>query len=128
MSDQRANTRELMLRPNSRGRFTALSDGRVLAESYTPVFEAARVLQDEGVSGDEVLEVRHEGSSVVSMRITVATAAVLTVEESDRDGLRVRRYRPMPSAPGRGDRTAVFSGPMPQHNTPGGAPVLEENL
>jgi hypothetical protein len=54
------------------------------------------------------------------MRVTVAHAAALTVEESDRDDLRVRRYRPMPSAPGRGDRTAGFAERMTQHTRPGG--------
>jgi hypothetical protein len=53
----------------------------LLADSHAPVFGAARVLQQEGVSGDEVLEVRHEGSPVISMRVTVGVAAGLRAEE-----------------------------------------------
>src|SRR5918994_4907985 len=96
MSDERANTCGLTLCAKGRGRFAAIAeDGRLLAESHTPIFEAARVLQAQGVPGDTVLEVRQEGSPIISMRVTVAMAPALTVEEGP-SGPRFRPHRPPP--------------------------------
>ncbi len=45
-----------------------------------------------GVAPDAAITMRHEGSSIVSMRSIVRQAARLRVEESDKGGLRTRRY------------------------------------
>lgn len=81
--------------PLGDGRFFAYLGNRPPCKATsTPFYSAARVLLDEGVSPDTVLTMRHEGSSIVSMRSTIGEAARLTVTEEDKKGLRVRKYRP----------------------------------
>lgn len=81
--------------PLGDGRFFAYLGNRPLCKaSSTPFYSAARALLDEGVSPDTVLTMRHDGSSIVSLRSTVGQAAKLTVVEEDKKGLRVRKYRP----------------------------------
>jgi len=85
------------LRPLGRGRFAASVDGRVLVESRTPIFDAARVLLHEGFSPQEPLSAAHEGSQVISMTTTIGAASKLTVIERDDRGLTIENYRPHPS-------------------------------
>lgn len=96
----------LTIRSLGRGRFAALLGDRLLCESKTPFFDAARVLQREGVPGDTILTMSHAGSSTVAMRSTVREAAGLNVVDNDFDGPRFIAYRkppvmlPFPGVPG----------------------------
>lgn len=65
----------------SRWRATWL--GGELAHSRTPLLSAARELQRRGVRDSAEIGMRHAGSSVIAMRITVGAAARLTVKEGD---------------------------------------------
>jgi hypothetical protein len=85
----------ILLRPLGRSRYLALINDRIIAEGKTPIFSAARQLQREGVSNDTILVVSHEGSQIVSMRISVGKAAGLTVIEKDGEGPRIATYSPM---------------------------------
>ncbi|WP_404292405.1 hypothetical protein ACD578_08925 [Microvirga sp. RSM25] len=87
----------ITLSPLGRGRFRASIDGRVLAESRTPFFDAARFLLNEGVYPNEILTAFHEGSSVVAMRASIGKAAGLTVIENETRGPYLSIYRAHPS-------------------------------
>jgi hypothetical protein len=87
-------------------RFAALLGDRLLVESKTPFFCAARILQREGVPDDTLITMSHAGSSIVSMTSTVGAAAGLNVVDNDFDGPRFISYRkqtpemPIPGVPG----------------------------
>jgi hypothetical protein len=67
--------------------------GIVLVESSrNPEFDACRALLAKGLVG--YVEVWRVGSSFSAMRLEIQTAAGLTVEEGDREGLRFVRWRP----------------------------------
>lgn len=83
--------------PLGRGRYAARLNGRLLCESRTPLLSAARALLREGVAEDTILTMSHEGTSVVSLRAPIGVAAALAVVESEREGPRFTRHRPMPS-------------------------------
>jgi hypothetical protein len=85
----------ITIRPLGRGRFAASVGQRLLCESKTPFFTAARILQAEGIPDDTPITMTHEGSSVVSIRSTVGKAASLIVEETDTTGPKLKTYRPM---------------------------------
>lgn len=85
--------------PAGRGRFDARLGDRLLCTSMTPFYAAARVLKAEGVLPQEPLTMSHEGSDVIALRGIVGEAANFTVEDTDRDGLRTRRYREFQSGP-----------------------------
>jgi hypothetical protein len=87
----------IYLKPTSLGergqRYCAINDGVTLIESSrTPEFDAARALLAKGITGQ--LEVWHNGAAFYAMRVDIAKAAGLTVEESDRIGPRFARWRP----------------------------------
>jgi len=84
----------IILRPLGRSRYAALSNGRVLVESRTPILAAARQLLREGVSEREPLAAAHEGSSTVSITTTVGVAARLAVIERDCGGIHFAPYDP----------------------------------
>jgi hypothetical protein len=84
----------ITIRPLGRGHFAALLGDRLLCESKTPFFSAARILRAEGASDHAAITMSHEGSGVVSMRSTVGEAAGLTVLENDSDGLRFAPFEP----------------------------------
>ncbi|MFC6788266.1 hypothetical protein ACFQE0_00635 [Methylobacterium komagatae] len=86
----------LTISPSGRGKHHARLGDRLITTSYTPLFSAARILLQEGVSGEETLTMTHEGSEAICMRTTVGTAARLTVQDDAR-GFGFRRYRPGPS-------------------------------
>jgi len=85
----------ITIRPLGRGRFAASLGQRLICESKTPLFTSARILQAQGVPDDTPITLTHEGSSIVSMRPTVGEAAGKIVHETDREGPKLKRYRPM---------------------------------
>jgi hypothetical protein len=85
----------ITIRPLGRGRFAASVGQRLLCESKTPFFTSARILQAEGVPDDTPITMTHDGSSVVAMRSTVTKAASKVVHETDKEGPKLKRYRPM---------------------------------
>jgi hypothetical protein len=87
----------ITIRPLGRGRFAASVGQRMICESKTPFFTAARILQREGIPNDTVISMTHEGSPVVALRSTVGEAAGQIVEETDAKGPRFKPYRPMAS-------------------------------
>jgi hypothetical protein len=83
--------------PGRPGAHDAMHGGRRLCRSRQPFLDGARALLAAGVAPETVLEARHRGSAIVALRSTVGEAARWTIEESDRDGLRRRLWRPRPS-------------------------------
>lgn len=87
----------ITIRPLGRGRFAASFGQRLICESKTPFFTAARILQREGMADDTPISMTHEGSPIVALRSTVGEAADRIVEETDQKGPRFKTYRPMAS-------------------------------
>lgn len=89
-------TLELELRPvpGKPGRYMAMLGEVELCRSTQPFLTAARALLAEGYASDLVLEARHAGSPIVALRSTIGEAARWMIEETDRGGLRKRRWRP----------------------------------
>jgi hypothetical protein len=85
----------ITIRPLGRGRFAASLGQRLLCESKTPLFTAARILQAEGLPDDTLITMTHGGSFVVAMRSTIGEAASKIVHETDKEGPKLKRYRPM---------------------------------
>lgn len=83
---------------NTENMFEARVEGELLCRSRTPFLSAARKLQRRGVPDDTLIEMRHEGSSMVAMRATVGLAAGLTVRE-DNDGKMPPRFKPYKAFP-----------------------------
>jgi hypothetical protein len=81
--------------PLGQGRFAASVGQRLLCEGKTPFFTSARILQAEGVPNATPISMTYEGSSVVAMMSTVGEAAGKIVHETDKEGLKLKRYRPM---------------------------------
>jgi len=77
--------------------YEARLDGVTLCQSLTPFLSAARVLLDVGHSPDSIVTMTHEGSSVVSLRSTLAKVAKLTVVDNHHEGPRFAKYRPLPA-------------------------------
>ena len=77
--------------------YEARLDGVTLCQSLTPFLSAARILLDAGHAPDTVITMTHEGSSVVSLRSTLAKAAKLTVVDNQHEGPRFAKYRPLPA-------------------------------
>jgi hypothetical protein len=76
-----------------------LPDGRVLIRaSRQPLLDGARALAAEGGSREAVITARHRGSTIVAMHSTVGEAGKWRIEESDRGGLKKRRWSPFESA------------------------------
>ena len=69
------------------GVYAAILDGRTIVTSKQPFYAGARVLLDEGVDPDEVLEARWHGSSATAMCSTLGEAARWTVFGGNRRGL-----------------------------------------
>ncbi len=82
--------------PRSAGRFEARLDGddRLLCISRTPFFDAARELLVDGYDPNLLLILRHSGADVDCLRASLATAASLSVEETDY-GPKLRCWKPM---------------------------------
>ncbi|WP_157934167.1 hypothetical protein [Microvirga ossetica] len=114
----------LTLRPLGRGRFSASIDGRVICESRTPLFDAARILYREGIPPETVIAMSHEGSQVVSMVSTVGKAAKLTVIERDDRGLTFETYRPL--SPQDASATVAVASQTPFVGSPDAFPIQTE--
>ena len=72
--------------------------GRIVVKaSRQPFFDAARTLLRRGVAPDAVILARHRASPTTALHATVGEAARWAVEESDRGGLRRRRWKPLPT-------------------------------
>jgi len=85
----------ITIRPLVRGHFAAFLGQRLLCESKTPFFTSARTLRAEGVPDNTPIIMKHEGSPIVAMRSTIGEAASKIVHETDREGPKLKRYRPM---------------------------------
>jgi hypothetical protein len=83
-----------------KGRFSAeLPDGTVLAaSSRQPLLDAARVLLRQGYDPNQRLAMKRRGSDTVALSGVLGKLAKLMVEETDRGGLRVRKFRLHPRA------------------------------
>lgn len=92
MSEMRLVTRPT----NHPGRHEALCDGEVIVKSSRqPCYDGARALLARGVDPETFIQ-WHNEHGTPDMRGKVGELAKWTVEESDRDGLRRRRWRPNP--------------------------------
>ena len=82
------------------GYFAAvLVDGWTLVRaSRQPLLDSARALAAEGAAPETAITARHRGSALVAMRSTVGEAAKWRIEESDRGGLKKRRWSPFETA------------------------------
>lgn len=73
--------------------------GRVVVPaSRQPLLDAARALAASGMPPATIVTASHRGSAIVAMRATLAEATPWTIEESDRGGLRRRRWKPFQGA------------------------------
>lgn len=76
------------------GCYAAVLGDRDLCVSREPALCASRKLLAEGAPPGAAIEFRHVGSrDVVAIRGTIGELAKWTIEESDRHGLKRRRYR-----------------------------------
>ena len=67
--------------------------GRLLVEStHNPEFDACRALFAQGVTGK--LAVWRRGAAAPCMTLDIERGAGLTISETDKDGLRLVRWRP----------------------------------
>ena len=84
--------------PNSgkrvQGQFEARLNGRLICISHRPLLDGARVLLAECVDPATPISMRHEGTAYDALRSTVGVAAKLTVEENERVGPRLVRWKP----------------------------------
>lgn len=73
------------------------SSDTVVCVSETPLFDAARALLAQGKANpDDMLVMRHAGSTVDALRSKVGVAAGLRIEETGW-GPKLRKYRPRPA-------------------------------
>jgi hypothetical protein len=77
-------------------RFSASYEGEELCVSRTPLLGAARVLIERGVDPATELDMKHQGSDVVSFRTTVGIASALSVSEPDKGPPHFEPYRERP--------------------------------
>ena len=79
-----------------RGARCELPTGEVIEvhRKRTPLYDLARDLQNRGYGEWQLQAYTHNGTP--SIRDLVKVMAGLTVEESDRGGLKLRKYRPFP--------------------------------
>ena len=80
--------------PDRPGRSIACTGEVELGRSRQPLFDAARALLARGSAPATPLAASHAGSATVVRRATLGEAAGGIIEESDRDGLRKRRWLP----------------------------------
>jgi hypothetical protein len=90
---------ELVIVRAERGRYSAVLGERVLCTVKEPFFAAARILVAEGVDPETVLTMRHQGSQIRGLTMTLGRAARLMVKEGDVRGLEIVPYAPSPFAP-----------------------------
>jgi hypothetical protein len=75
------------------GKFEARLDGSLICVSRQPLLDGARVLAAEGVDPATPIAMRHEGNTFDALGSTVGLAAKLTVEESEKIGPRLARWK-----------------------------------
>jgi len=85
---------EVIVSPLPRARYRMTIDGRDYGTSNTPLFTAARLLLNEGHDPETILQMRHDGSSIPSMKGRIGRLAGLTVIEDEKRGPRFGSYRP----------------------------------
>lgn len=88
-------TYEVEISTAKSGRFdaTLISTGEVLVSgARDPEFEAARILRDRGETG--IMETRWVGSEVVSFRMSIETAAGLTIGDPARGSMSIAKWVP----------------------------------
>jgi hypothetical protein len=94
--------------------------GRLLVESTrNPEFDACRALFAQGITGK--LAVWRRGAAVPCMTLDIERGAGLTTCETDKDGLRLVRWRPFLPVDARNAFFAVRS-------APGSPPTLRQHL
>lgn len=75
--------------------FDALLGGEVLCHSATPIYGAARALLERGHDPAELMTARHQARPHDSIKPTpVGELANWTVEEGNKGGLALRKWRP----------------------------------
>ncbi len=80
----------------------AYLDGHYIVTSREPLFDGARELLRRGYDPDTLMTTRHDGKAVDSFKpAPLGKLAGLTMEESDKRGLRVRKWKPHPMAASR---------------------------
>ena len=78
-------------------RYRVMHNGLVIVESSRdPEHDACRVLVALGVTG--ILETRHSGSSIVSIRKDIERGAMRAVIENKHEGPRIGRFKPFEAA------------------------------
>jgi hypothetical protein len=85
------------LRPNRPARFLARleSSGEIVVLSHRPLVDGARALLERGADPTTLMTMRHVGNAFDSFRpAPIGVWAGLTYDESDRDGLKRRRWMP----------------------------------
>ncbi len=91
---------EVIVSPLPRSRFRLIIEGKDYGTSNTPLFTAARLLLAEGRHPDTVLQMRHAGSSILSMKGRIGKLAGLTVIETNARRPSLGRYKPFSRATG----------------------------
>jgi hypothetical protein len=75
------------------GQFETRLGDRLICISRQPLLDAARVLAAEGVDPATPIAVRHESAEYDSLRSTLGFAAGLTIEENEKVGPRLARWK-----------------------------------
>jgi hypothetical protein len=83
----------IVVSPLSGGRFEARVGDLVICVSRQPLLDGARVLLAD-YPPETALIMRHAGSNTDALRSTIGAASRLTVEEGDRTGPKLRRWKP----------------------------------
>lgn len=78
-----------------RGRYDARLGSELIVTSRQPLLDGARALLERGYHPSTTLTIRHKNSAQASfVPRPIGELAGWTIEASDRDGLRRRRWRP----------------------------------
>ena len=75
-------------------RQVAIFEGRVLGKGKMPFYEACRKLTAEGKNPDEMVSMRWRDSSTVSFAGKLGTFADRSIQESEKFGPRMVKFKP----------------------------------
>lgn len=78
-------------RPKRDGVFEAYVDGELVCASRQPFYDAARVMLKKGFAPDGTI-CHITGGGVLSMQTTIGNAARWAISDSDRGGIRRRKW------------------------------------